>query len=229
MQVFVRGLQVGDPLVAHLLHGPSLDTLRAGHMVDSAVITGMAALCNRYMGPACLPGEASYTHSRGQEFDAPNFLPALQLGEGGRLAPGVSTVLIPIHAGSSDAGHWLLARGDRVGQRWALGVYDPFHGDYRSTGGSYTPYTQAREILAGLTGLPAAAISPGPAGLPPVPPGFMQRDQVSCGVYCMVLMALWTAEAVGPPLQLIEPMNVGHARAWLATALGSNILPLWVP
>ena len=203
-------------------------------MVDSAVVTGFAAVCNRYAGtrgPACLPGDVSQTHRRRQEVNVQDFLPGRLLCEGDRLAEGVGTVLIPIHMPHLDAGHWLLARGDRAreGQGMAVGIFDPAEGDYLPTataqaGGSMLV---AREVLAGLTGLPLASIRPGAAHLPPVPAGFMQQDEVSCGVHCMMLMALWTAEAAGHQLQLPGPLHVERARAWLATALGSNILPLW--
>ena len=60
-----------------------------------------------------------------------------------------------------------------------------------------------------------------------VPEGFMQSDQVSCGVYCMMLMAVWTAAAAGHTLQLPCPLDATQARAWLAAAMGSNAMPRW--
>ena len=105
MQVYVEGVQVGEPTVSTpRLFSPSLQTLWPGHMVDSAAITGMAAVCNRYMGPTCLPGEASSTHSRGQQVDVQNFLPALQLSQGGVVAKHVRTVS---PRGQAPAGHAL--------------------------------------------------------------------------------------------------------------------------
>ena len=118
VQAFGSGLHLGETAVSTLLPCTSLPTLGTGRMVDSAVVTGFAAVCNQYagtMGPACLPGDVSQTHRRRQEVNVQDFLPERLLCEGDRLtlaAPGVQALglglggLLVKDSGTSMAGRW---------------------------------------------------------------------------------------------------------------------------
>ena len=240
----LRDLEVGRAAPT-AIRSHFLATLGTGCMVDAAVVTGAAQLCN--MEPsrprvAALSGKAFDTWGRGQVEDLGEYMPPEMLSNG-RLADRVSTVLLPLHQGDRRAGHWLLARADRALAGWEVGIFDPSVGDYCSVqaggaGGSEGPALMpaARQLLASLTGLPVLAFvahdaDSSPGRLPAVPRGFRQpgSDQVSCGVYCMMLMAFWTAEAAQLPLDLGAPalhMIQDRARSWLALSLASNRLLL---
>lgn len=43
-----------------------------------------------------------------------------------------------------------------------------------------------------------------------VPASFQQHGQVCCGVYCSMLMAIWTAAATGHNMQLLSPLDVSQ-------------------